>query len=1789
MTVPTGLDGYRDAAARQRASGVLSQARPTVAPSAFAGQSTSSSAQRRPTYYSAGPSGLSASAPMQTRSLWDSFLDFGEQALETAGEVASGALDRIPGGAAFFEAYDAVERGKSQFLTYGLSALPGGPRTASWEEAGQISPGQMFTQSYGFNPVFNALRSAGYAIAMTDIGPDWLVEARHNAAQFMSPDFDIYDPEAREQQFTFRGNWAGAMATGGVDAVIQWYTDPGVVVGKGAKVLRTGARFGEKSWTGVTNRTIRTDYDKAKLVSELDSHDLWLRSNGTAGKKTAFGTAVERTVSKNRSEMFFDPLARQSNNRNLVASLLGESTDYSTSALIVRAGIGDFSAMTRLEEVASSTADALRRATALSEDAAATMRKPVSELSVADWWVRSPESVDRLNKIVDDLTARDALLQNALGMSENIGSIYRAGSTSATFESMRGGILAKATQRRFDPTGKATGYTPKWGEEIFQRNPWVRPVRLYRWVAGERPSGMVPLKGAPTYEAGQEIFASLDSVPALNRSADAVMLKQQMLEDFLSETTAEGRMRAVQNIEARVLNEIAGQYDIDPRVASEIYNNFAYARSTASEYLKKQGYLVDTDGSIIRSPQLISQLADAIPMMDFRLMEGLIKRQQSSLRRAVGKSGDVLGQVMTPFYTAWKASVLFRLGYTIRNVLEGNLRSAAAVGFIPTFAEPLQTSKRVLYNNSQRAGKAKDYVTGVLTQRNPKYLNNRINLLRSAKEKLEQEIDSNIADTRLVRTYEPTEARGWAATTLDEYLNKTPEHGRQFDLGDFESALFLPENDVTRYRRLLAPRERQEFMRLHEVQQGGEVLTGSSAKRYRQLRSKATRSYLRDLQASGLDVVVKDKNGKFKLVENPSEIDDLTISPAPGARKGVPPEVVQYIEDGVVRTDDLNFNARLTPNLVPDIYLVDRWREMISASVEMGETVPSRAAAQAGVRNPRPVTVRVTDATEEQMRLAQDLHQRVIDIDDQIAELQGTLRTVLNKRTKRGKKRRLGDDEAFAGTYGDIARRNSSADLTYENVIMDQLSAQEQRLTRIASAWVRVDPGDPQYWSELTHVANFQFKNDNIATMALAGKSRESAEKWLRSKEGVQYRKELGITAQDVNDHVDSVFNLVERYIPDPQLRLKLSSDQVLETEIRSTLQDLDQAALSPIHGRETAALGIGGNVAKAWQDSIGAIYKVIGTIPENYAVRHPFYNHMWKTESERLVDMAKAQGVELTDKVKYRIDKSAHRYALKETRQTLYTIERFSNPAVVLKWLMPFFPAIENTIKVWTKIGWNDWSVVARANLIWNAPNATGMVIDSEGNTVPPGAPFGSDQFIRMPQNFRDALAKYMPGGMVPDIPKGSLNVVLQGEAPIIPGVGPTVSVPASMIVAAKPELEETLMEFLGEDVYKTIIPFGRPSKDPLDMLLPPTLNRLRTLSNEDSTEFKNSVLQIWRDDMTRWMENGGLIEDKPTEADALEKARDYWKMRTFWNALAPVAARFTSPYDFYLNKYREYTNAYGFLEGERKYDEEFGSNYRLFKESLTRGTTGFSPDQQAYKMLKSNSSLWNEIVSEDPELGQLITNPVSRGEFSPAVYEYIQGRPISPGSNVMFRSSQSVPEFEKAANIDYGWSEYSKARTITDELLAQRGLNNINDPGAEDIKDAFDQWLDKQESENQDWYNIWVDRRDPSKIRKTITAVTLMVNNDKFINSTPYPRMWTLVEEYLDARQTMVDFLEQREAEGGSKSLTAKANEDVLDAWNQYTAKLVNSDTNFANFFDRWLEYDSLERITVNIGGSN
>ena len=143
-------------------------------------------------------------------------------------------------------------------------------------------------------------------------------------------------------------------------------------------------------------------------------------------------------------------------------------------------------------------------------------------------------------------------------------------------------------------------------------------------------------------------------------------------------------MVAAMTLESAAFRRLTEKYGIDEELATKIYNNYKGARTSALKSIQDKGFMVDVDGSIIKVPQLESQTADFLPMMDFKLMDNLLKRNSSELRGLAGNANDIVLNAADILQDAFKAGALLRLGYTIRNGIDSQLRIAASVGSIAT-------------------------------------------------------------------------------------------------------------------------------------------------------------------------------------------------------------------------------------------------------------------------------------------------------------------------------------------------------------------------------------------------------------------------------------------------------------------------------------------------------------------------------------------------------------------------------------------------------------------------------------------------------------------------------------------------------------------------------------------------------------------------------------------------------------------------------------------------------------------------------------------------------------------------------------------------------------------------------------------------------------------------------------------------------------------------------------------------------------------------------------------------
>jgi hypothetical protein len=370
---------------------------------------------------------------------------------------------------------------------------------------------------------------------------------------------------------------------------------------------------------------------------------------------------------------------KNSSNPELLAGLLGENTDLYTAGLIYRSAIGDVNAQRLLSEESASTWFALERSrTALGEIKqhiyAAKQGQDIHELALIK------ENRKALGLEFQDLLKKDAYLARAIESAESkVG--YRGPSVFNAVEKVR---ADKAVLR-----GElSTSQNKVWDIEYFRRNPFVATVGVVSWPFRERPSGWVRIKGINSSDSVGEIEAFVGKVSAFTPEQ-----RKSFINNWLSATDDISRQRIVNRLEQVAIRDTAKKYGISTNDAKEIIKELEKRRSNAIKFYKENTFLIDEEGRRIVAPQLSSQLADSMPIVDIIALDKALGANANSWKQADLKLRGGVISLMDTLDQIWRPLVLMRLGYPQRNVGEGTLRAVAALGSLFSLHSPKDVGK----------------------------------------------------------------------------------------------------------------------------------------------------------------------------------------------------------------------------------------------------------------------------------------------------------------------------------------------------------------------------------------------------------------------------------------------------------------------------------------------------------------------------------------------------------------------------------------------------------------------------------------------------------------------------------------------------------------------------------------------------------------------------------------------------------------------------------------------------------------------------------------------------------------------------------------------------------------------------------------------------------------------------------------------------------------------------------------------------------------------------------------
>ena len=805
------------------------------------------------------------------------------------------------------------------------------------------------------------------------------------------------------------------------------------------------------------------------------------------------------------------------------------------------------------------------------------------------------------------------------------------------------------------------------------------------------------------------------------------------------------------------------------------------------------------------------------------------------------------------------------------------------------------------------------------------------------------------------------------------------------------------------------------------------------------------------------------------------------------------------------------------------------------------------------------------------------------------------------------RKRRMFDEEgeAFSGPYGDLRRQSASANQTVENFLQGRRGrATDMWNEEETENWVRVNPGDENYLPSLVR-AGEQLAADNAGRIALRVMANQTPAPgqtiqqvavqavmdFLQTPTGRADMKKLGVDAAKINSHAHRVVRIVDNYLPNPTVK-KLFLEDVSPTTMEVSVA-LGRSKRNPIHGASVRSITDANQEVSGAYSKLNEVRKTIfewlGSKPESFLVRHPFYAEVYAARKTELFALARSQGRDMSDELGMQIEKASHRAALKATDDIMFTITRYSNPAGLMKFLSPFFAAWENSMRVWGHIVLRDPSILYRGAFLWDYPNRMGLVYDYEGNRIPSDK-WGfirrqaDDGLIMMPKYFSDAIAERLGGNTIA-IPKEAMNVISPGEPPWLPGLGEFILMPIGAYLSSRPDTADRFRDAVGEDVFRQFVPFGTARAPQATDVLGGWIRKAGVLMarpfrasfmDQYGESYTRVLLATQKNMMVEHLKNGGTYGTRPSLEEA-ESATDIWfAFSMLASGVSPVAHTRISQYHTEINTYRRLMRQYPMDIAQQKFIDQFGPEVvPLMVSSMKKNVSNIRPELPVYKALKDNEDLFRKYdekysASVGPGVAaSVIAQSIQRGEFDPIVYEALRTNTYSKTGGTPYAQFQDPAELVNEFILTEKWITYNKQKAEVDALVdadaitATEGREMLRefatrdtpgemmdpDNGGEAWKATYDTFIKTTPAQLQAVYSLSVD----DDFRDTKYGVT---------------EIWDHIDTYY---RTRADYMAAIDAEIFEK-------DEAKDLFASWSRQYRNVSLEFSDFWDRYFESDDL-----------
>jgi hypothetical protein len=786
--------------------------------------------------------------------------------------------------------------------------------------------------------------------------------------------------------------------------------------------------------------------------------------------------------------------------------------------------------------------------------------------------------------------------------------------------------------------------------------------------------------------------------------------------------------------------------------------------------------------------------------------------------------------------------------------------------------------------------------------------------------------------------------------------------------------------------------------------------------------------------------------------------------------------------------------------------------------------------------------------------------------------------------------------------YRDIHWSNMSSDNTIRATLAARASLNDSIIYRLKMKdYVDVNPGmGDQYWQGMASMLR-QYSQSALGKKILAGDRDERIARWLiANPAGQKIRDNLdeayAITqSQDTLPRIGNNLNTATAFVE--QVRQGLEMITAGDTAVWKVMMDhpptpeelkallQNKPNLSPVVGSISEVEGYE-KLLDMWRKGTQKAFQKIGTQVEDAFVRGPFYASRFEQAKSEMVAVIRAQYRDqerIPLELLLTAERNAHRRALKDTKDYLYTIDRRTKLGAKGEIIFPFISAAQNSLTSVGRLIRKDPSLPGVMMLLWQAPTKVGWE-DENGNLIIPLPkeliPDGVEDFFGLTGMKNITVAK------------SSLNVIFpESGFAFVPRPTPLVQAAASELmknglfgqfgVEAPPILVSAFGQTDADKLWKYFKDYlygeeGGISGEMVsyDKLAPPAVARIiQYLRKEGSSQYAYQYAIQARTQDLLWQ--AGERDEYPTATEIQERTNGIYLLRLLGNLLAFTPPNYESAIQPLIDMQRLYDETYG-IEGPMKFNENFGPEMMVLANTeTTRNVAGLSSTPVTVRNIKKYDSLIRKIIpsiGQDYDvIGMLVNSDTKDSFYDPSAYRWMQSTNI-PGTNQLWRETRSGAESMAESQRQAGWVEYIKFKNQLDALLQQRGLTSYRSAAAADLNAMKNEFIDNMRANPmfEGWRVDW-DSQGSSKTVSAVQTLRAALADGDFMSENGGSKTWIQAARYMEKRDLLVRLVKE-----SGVSLANKANQQLQDEWDTFRQQLMNEDIGWANIANRFLRGD-------------